>query len=128
MILTIRTDKPEAELAIYDDNGKLHEVIWQAHRQLGETIHLKIQELLSHGDIRYEDLSGIVFYSGPGSFTGLRIGASVAGALSSSLAISLVNSSGENWAENGVGRLKKGENESVAIVYGSDPHITQPRK
>jgi hypothetical protein len=34
LILTIRTDKPEAEIGLFSDKDKLDYVIWQAHRQL----------------------------------------------------------------------------------------------
>ena len=46
LILTIRTDKPEAELGLYKDNQQLDYFVWQAHRELAETIHNKIKELL----------------------------------------------------------------------------------
>jgi hypothetical protein len=45
IILTIRTDKPEAEIGLYDDEKQIIYETWQAHRQLAETIHLKIKEL-----------------------------------------------------------------------------------
>ncbi len=46
IILTIRTDKPEAEIGLYDGEQQLAYEMWSAHRQLAETIHTKIKELL----------------------------------------------------------------------------------
>ena len=128
MILTIRTDKPEAEIGLFSGDGnQLKYLTWQAHRQLGETLHTRLAELLAGQGAEFADLTGVVFYQGPGSFTGLRIGAAVAGALSQSLKIALVNG-GEDWLKLGLERLKAGESEEVKIFYGEEPRTTLPRK
>jgi tRNA threonylcarbamoyladenosine biosynthesis protein TsaB len=77
-ILAIRTDKPEAELYLYDDKKKLAEIKWQAHLKLAETLNSKIDETLNLSSISYREINGIAVYKGPGSFTGLRIGISTA--------------------------------------------------
>ena len=129
MILTIRTDKPEAEIGLFSGDGnELKYLTWQAHRQLGETLHTRLAELLAGVGAEYNDLTGVVFYQGPGSFTGLRIGAAVAGALSHTLKISLVNCGGKDWVKLGLERLKAGESEVVKIFYGEEPRTTLPRK
>jgi len=129
IILTIRTDKPEAEIGLFEDNKKLAYESWQAHRALSVTIHQKIQNLLDASGSTFRKIEGVVVYKGPGSFTGLRIGISVANALAYGLSKPIVGSSGKNWQQKGVARLLKGEDEfSVTPDYGSDPHITQPQK
>jgi tRNA threonylcarbamoyladenosine biosynthesis protein TsaB len=40
-----------------------------------------IQQLLARGGVKLDDLSGVLLSDGPGSFTGLRVGAAVAKAL-----------------------------------------------
>src|SRR4051812_8427843 len=95
LILTVRTDKPEAELGLYSDSKKLTYLTWTAHRELAETIHLKIEELLAKSTKELNGLQGIegiVVYKGPGSFTGLRIGFGVVNALAYSLEIPVVAS------------------------------------
>ena len=42
LILTIRTDNPESEIGLYDGQKQLDYEVWEAHRQLGTTIHAKI--------------------------------------------------------------------------------------
>lgn len=129
MILTIRTDKPEAEVGLFDQEKKLSYETWQAHRQLSETIHTKIQELLKEQKADWSDITGIVCFTGPGSFTGLRIGITVGNALALGLNIPVVGSNGEDWIRDGVARLEKNENDkSVIPEYGRDPHITQQKK
>jgi tRNA threonylcarbamoyladenosine biosynthesis protein TsaB len=129
LLLTLRTDKPEAELALYEDDKKVDEFLWQAHRQLAETIHIKINELLSSNDKSLRSLNGLVIFKGPGSFTGLRIGFSVANTMSAGLVIPIVSASGADWQHQGIRRLLKGENESIAVPeYGAPAKTTQPKK
>ena len=126
--LTIRTDKPESEIRLYHGSEQLAYVEWQAHRQLAETIHLKIRELIESEERRLKDVEGVVVYKGPGSFTGLRIGISVANAFADSLRVPIVASTGDDWITVGEQRLANGDNERHAQPeYGSPPHITQPK-
>jgi len=130
-ILTIRTDKPEAELGIYDGQKQIAYEVWTAHRQLAESLHLKIRELLTSHRLELNDIQAIVVFKGPGSFTGLRIGMSVANALAFGLSVPIV---GENetqlkdWRTNGVSRILMGQNEEgIVPEYGAPVHITPPR-
>ena len=128
-ILTIRTDKPEAELGLYEDSAKLAYSTWQAHRELAETIHLKIKELLESQGRDLKDLEGIAVFKGPGSFTGLRIGISVANTLADSLDLPIVSAAGKDWLEKACEELAKGRNEHIALPeYGAEPKTTRPKK
>lgn len=129
MILTIRTDKHEAEIGLFDGKKKLAYKTWQAHRQLAETIHQKLEELLSAQGRTLRNVSGIVVYQGPGSFTGLRISMSVGNALAYSLNVPITATTGDDWVDDGITKLKlKPSIISVVPEYGSAPHITSQRK
>lgn len=128
LILTIRTDKPDAEVGLYSGNQQLNYEVWQAHRELSRTIHAKIAELLSGQGKTWQDLGGIVCLKGPGSFTGLRIGLTVANALAYGLGIPVVAEQGA-WIEQGIVRLERGEHDALALPeYGSPAHVTLPKK
>ena len=129
ILLTVRTDKPEAEIGIFDDEKQIAYEVWEAHRQLAETIHQKIRTLLESNNLALTQVRGIVCFEGPGSFTGLRIGLTVANALSYGLQIPIVASGGENWIKNGVQSIKEGKNDIQALpFYGADAHITPQKK
>lgn len=129
MILTIRTDKPESELGLYDNQSEIAYEKWQAHRQLAETIHKKIAELFDARGLTLSDITGIVIYQGPGSFTGLRIGMSVANALAYSLGVPIAATTGDEWIRSGVESLKINPNKtSVLPEYGAVANTTTPRK
>ncbi len=129
LVLTLRTDKPDAEIGLYKDKEQLAYITWKAHRKLAETIHSKIQELLQQKQLSFSDLDGLVLYKGPGSFTGLRIGASVIGVLSYSLDKPMVGITGSTWQADGIAMLQAGKrDEVISLEYGSPAHTTQPKK
>lgn len=128
-ILTIRTDKPESEIGLFDDSKKLEYISWEAHRELSATIHKKIHELLQKQSKDWHDLGAVVCYKGPGSFTGLRIGISVANTLSSNLQIPVVGVHANDWITKGIQAVKDGKNDHIIVPeYGRDPHITVQKK
>lgn len=129
LILTIRTDKPESEIGLYDNDKQLAYETWLAHRQLAETLHRKIETMLASQQKSWGDVQGVVCFQGPGSFTGLRIGLTVANALSDSYHFPIVAQQDPQWLEIGIRRLETGETDILALpYYGADAHITPPKK
>ena len=128
LILTIRTDKPQSEIGLYDKEKQLAYEVWEAHRRLAETIHQKIDIMLKSNDKTLSDIQGVVVYEGPGSFTGLRIGLSVANALAYSLDIPIIAAT-EHWIEVGIKDLLAGRTDKIALPeYGAPVHITTQKK
>lgn len=129
IILSIRTDKPEAEVGLFEDEQQIDYEVWHAHRELSVTILQKITELLDRNQKTFQDLDGVVGYKGPGSFTGLRIGLTVANTLAYGLRVPVVGSEAEAWIQDGVKRLLTGENEKITLpMYGAKPNVTKPKK
>lgn len=128
MILALRTDKPEAELYIYEQDNLVAKEVWEAHRELADTILTRIKELLENNNLKNEDITGIIMHTGEGSFTGLRIGTTVANAMSYSLDVPIVSSEGDNWIDNGIESLKTAKvGELVVPKYNAEPNITKPK-
>jgi len=129
LILTIRSDAPKASLGLYNDLELLKNEDWLADRTLADTIHLKIEGLLKSQGKDWEDITGLVCFEGPGSFTGLRIGLSVSNALAYGLSAPIIGSRGKDWVKTGIKELLAGKNDDIVLPhYGSEPHITLAKK
>ena len=129
LILTLRTDKPEAEIGLFNDQQQLAYKIWPAHRQLAETIHTQLGDLLSSQKQQLQDIKGIVMYQGPGSFTGLRIGLSVGNALAASYSVPAIGTTGDDWMQAGIEALLSGNGQKVVLPeYGAPINITKQKK
>lgn len=129
LVLTIRTDNPEAEIGLYNQDGPLGYETWLAHRLLAETLHQKLTELLAQHEVTFNDLTGIIVYQGPGSFTGLRIGISVANVLAFGLKIPIAGQTGKDWQQAGIEALGNDKgNQQVTPEYGAPVHITQQKR
>lgn len=128
LYLTIRTDKPEAEIGLLEDAHQLAYRNWQAHRQLAETIHTELKKLLDAHGRKLQEISGIIVYEGPGSFTGLRIGVSVANALAASLGIPLAGAGGSDWLAVGCTKITESPSAQIVPVYGAEARTTQQKK
>lgn len=129
IILSLRTDKPEAEIGLYDNESQIAYETWHAHRALAETLHGKINELLMKNEHDWSKIQGLAVYEGPGSFTGLRIGLSVANALAYSLNVPIAGATGEEWLSQATKKLLAGKGErQVMPEYGAPVHTTQQKK
>lgn len=130
MILALKTDQPEAELYLFDQSGKqLDKLIWLAHRELSVTILNKIDEILQNNNLELKNLTGLVVFKGPGSFTGLRIGITVLNTIAYSLGIPIVGETDIEWIKLGIQKLKDNSKPMFVVPsYGSEPNITKPVK
>lgn len=129
MILAIRTDQPQATLVLVEDGRQLESYSWQADRQLADTLLDQIEKLLARHQAGWAKLTGILVYQGPGSFTGLRIGATVANTVAYACEIPIVGSTSEDWLNKGLDALQTAKpGRQVLPQYGSEPNISQPKK
>lgn len=130
MILALRTDKPEAELHLLDAAGTEIAVhTWQAHRELAATLVTTIHKFLEQQHTGTKELTGLIVFSGAGSFTGLRIGATVANALAYANKLPIAAGEGEDWIAVGLAKLKSTKpGEYVIPTYDREPNITKPKQ
>ena len=129
MFLALRTDNPDAEIGLFDQDGtQLDYYKWHADRSLAKVLLATIRDRLATQKAEWKDIKGLVVYQGPGSFTGLRIGLTVANAIAYGQDVPIVAQQGDDWIQNGVERIKKGENDKLALPhYGAEANITMPR-
>ena len=79
--------------------------------QILEFIHDKLQE----NQADWQDITEITYFAGPGSFTGLRIGAAIVNALADQLKVPLFDQHGK-------------QHQVILPDYGRPANISAPRK
>ena len=128
MILLLDTSTPYCKLTLIDGSWKYIDE-WHADRTLADNLLRYLQEQLDKHQKTFSDVTALGVYKGPGSFTGLRIGLTVLNTIADSKGISIVGETGDHWQIQAVKRLELGENDQLVMpLYGSDAHITTPRK
>ncbi|MCB9820146.1 tRNA (adenosine(37)-N6)-threonylcarbamoyltransferase complex dimerization subunit type 1 TsaB [Candidatus Nomurabacteria bacterium] len=128
MIILLDTSTHICRLVVVRD-GTHFDYEWDAGRELAKGLLGYLRDALARHDAELNDLEGIGVLSGPGSFTGLRIGLTIANTLADSMSIPIVGASGADWKQISIERLERGENDRIVMPeYGSLANITTPRK
>lgn len=89
-ILAIDTATRMASIALYDGERVHSEETWRSERNHTVELMPSLVRLLDRQGVSPQGLTGVVVALGPGSFTGLRIGLSVAKGLALALKVPLV--------------------------------------
>ncbi len=92
-----------------------YEYTWESGREMAEKIFAFIHDKLTEHQADWQDITEITFFSGPGSFTGLRIGAAIVNALADQLKVPL-------YDHHGV------KHQIILPDYGRPANISQPKK
>ena len=88
---------------------------WEAGRDLAEGLLAFLRDKLAENQATWQDIREITFFTGPGSFTGLRIGATVVNTLAHELQVPLLDQDGQ-------------EHPLILPNYGRPARVTSPRK
>jgi tRNA threonylcarbamoyladenosine biosynthesis protein TsaB len=78
MLLAIDTATRTASVALYDETGIMGEATWRARENHTTSLMPELQRLMALSGTRIERVQVVAVAIGPGSFTGLRIGLSLA--------------------------------------------------
>ena len=128
MILLLDTSTPVCRVTLVDGDTRI-EREWQADRTLAKNLLRYLTDALADAGVALQDVAAIGVMSGPGSFTGLRIGMAVCNTLADGLGIPIVGERGDDWQVAALRRLRAGETDALVLPhYGGEAHITQPRK
>ncbi|MGC9468796.1 MAG: tRNA (adenosine(37)-N6)-threonylcarbamoyltransferase complex dimerization subunit type 1 TsaB [Anaerolineae bacterium] len=90
MLLAIDTATHRASIALHDGAVLRAECTWESVNRHTVTLLPRIVELLASSDLSATDLTAIGICIGPGSYTGVRIGVSVAKGLASARKLPMV--------------------------------------
>lgn len=88
-LLAIDTSSDRAGLALFDGEA-LHECAWPADRRQTTEVPPRIADLLGRAGLTPADLGGVAVAIGPGTFTGLRVGLSLAKGLAMAASLPIV--------------------------------------
>lgn len=90
MLLIFDTSRSKTFVTLALDQKKIKTIIWDADLRHSEELLPKISKLLEENKLSVNRLKGISIISGPGSYTGLRVGVACANALGYALNIPTV--------------------------------------
>ena len=126
-LLAIDTATRQATLALGDGDGRLVAGRdWPAGHTHAETLLPALQELLSDAGIGATALTGIVVGTGPGGFTGLRVGLATAKTLAHGLRVPIVGvATGEALAAAALGAGRGGVAVVVQPAGPADRYLTR---
>ena len=110
MKLYLDTTTPETILKLNDQEYR-----YVFANDLAEKLLKFIHDKLAENNKTFQDITEITFMSGPGSFTGLRIGATIVNTLASELNIPLYDHRGK-------------KHQIIIPDYGRPANISKPRK
>lgn len=110
MKIYLDTSTPETVLKINDKEYR-----HTFGRDLAEQLLGYMRDKLAEHDASFQDITEITFMAGPGSFTGLRIGATIVNTLAHELNIPLYDHHGQR-------------HPIIIPDYGRGANITAPRK
>lgn len=119
------SDSHQTKIGLLNPEGGFqHQKVWEAQQNQSEELLAEIDGLLLLAEIKLRSIEKILVISGPGSYTGLRVGIATANALSLALDVPVLGVTKPDF-ETGDYDLSKIDNKSAAAFYFKPPHITQ---
>jgi tRNA threonylcarbamoyladenosine biosynthesis protein TsaB len=113
MILCLETATPVCSVALCDSNCIISKRESHENKSHAANLTIFIQELLQEAKIKTEELEAVAVSKGPGSYTGLRIGVSVAKGIAYGASIPLIGIDTTRSMFNGIVNTS-------ALKYGTD--------
>jgi tRNA threonylcarbamoyladenosine biosynthesis protein TsaB len=115
-LLAIETGGAHLSVALGKDNGPLFSLNWHLPMMHSQMIGTMVEKLMKLAELEPSDLNAIAIGSGPGSYTGLRIGVSFAKGLCFGRKIPLIEVSGFDNCKAQVQRVFP-EREHICIAF-----------
>ncbi len=122
--LHIDTTSEYSLIHLLRDQNIMSRTRWQSEKKLGDDLLPKIMTLLKGVKVGLKDLNCITVNSGPGSFTGTRVGVSTANALAWSLDIPVFAVGSEDSILKSPAKLSQHFTKPVVPKYASLPKVT----
>lgn len=103
LILTLNTASRNNELLLSSNSELLIHESWLSERNEASTLLPRIEKLLESQKKTFQDLTHLLVITGPGGFTSIRVGVSIANALVYSLKLETAGITLFDWWKNKLG-------------------------
>ena len=90
LLLSLETSTQHCSVALHREGVLISSKLMETPRSAASLLAVMIEDLMKDAGVSAKELSGIVVASGPGSYTGLRIGVATAKGLAYALGIPLI--------------------------------------
>ncbi len=131
MYLIINTTLKQRVQLILADQEIVEDRIWDVERKQAEQLLTYLDLMLRQNGVQTVDIQGIGVVTGPGSFSSLRIGITVANTLGFALKLKVVGikanqfESSEELVKKVMDKLKKTKKGALILpFYNKQPNIT----
>lgn len=130
MILGLKSAGPVTWIGLYESAAApspVAEQEWESGRALADELLGQLEAFLKEQHTGFAALSGLIIFSGPGSFTSLRIGHTIFNALADSLNLPIAGAVGDDWPVSALADLAGATpGRPVLPHYGAEANITKP--
>lgn len=121
-ILAIDTSTSHVVIAVATPNGEaLGLSTWPAGHRHGEQLLPSIGRLLGEANVRRSRLTGIVVGTGPGAFTGLRVGLATAKGLAHGFGIPIAGVATSEALASAAARLADRRRDEIVLLLPAGP-------
>ena len=134
LILYINTSSPKKNQIVLKSGKVVIKKTFKTEYNQTESLLFEIDQLFAEANKSPQNLTGIIAVIGPGPFTALRVGITIANTLAYSLAVPVVGfktsqfDSLSNLISKGEKAiLLKKQTKPLIPYYGKEPNITKPK-
>jgi tRNA threonylcarbamoyl adenosine modification protein YeaZ len=120
LILAINTASKESALALIEDGTVLGESSWMSNADESVKVLPGLQKLLADAGKEWEDVGEVFVVKGPGAYTSLRVGITIANSLAWSLKKKMRTTDVFNLWEHRIDPANRGDEHLIAIAAGRD--------
>lgn len=124
------TDPIKSKIGLINPDGSFADKIeWTGFQNQSEELLSNIDDLLLNHSLTLAGIEKIVVITGPGSYTGLRVGVASANALAFASGLPIIGLKESEWHSGDLKILLSSENTDPAKAYYlKPPHITKVKR
>lgn len=128
LLLCLNTASKQSAIALLENNRVLAETAWISNANESEKLLPGLEQLLTDSGKTWDDLTHIAIVEGPGGYTSLRVGITVANAIAWVKKIPMFSVSVFEIWENRLPKKAQKEPHAIAIAAGKDQFLVKAQE